>query len=85
MEELVRLNKCDQIGRTPLHLAVQNGQVAVARTLVEAGAEIAAKDNARRTAEDLAKRTQTWQLKFFMHQAQLPEASFETQEQGLVD
>ena len=38
----VDVSAADQDGQTPLHFAVQNGQEAVARLLIERGADVAA-------------------------------------------
>lgn len=48
------INTVDELGNTPLHLAAVAGKAEAVRVLLAAGADVAAKDAAGRTAKELA-------------------------------
>ena len=44
-----RINEKDQLGQTPLHLAMDGGKIEAIKFLVNKGADMNAKDNDKRT------------------------------------
>lgn len=48
------VHTCDEVGRTPLHCAAKNGNMAAIRLLIEAGAQTLVRDDLDRTAAALA-------------------------------
>lgn len=47
-----RVNEKDDFGTTPLHIAVEKGNIPIIKQLIQKGAEVNAKDNDGRTPLD---------------------------------
>lgn len=55
-------NLAERDGWTPLHFSAAFGHIAIARALIEAGADVAIKTSAGKTAVDLAKEYKKWDV-----------------------